>query len=669
VAGVHPSEWTFRPDIQGLRAVAVGLVVLHHAGLSWTPGGYVGVDVFFVISGYLMTVLVAGERERTGSIRLRLFYARRIRRLLPAAALVLMATIVGARVLLPPLAVPDMAKPAALTALFVSNIWFARTGTDYLADGEPSPFRHYWSLAVEGQFYLVWPVLLLLGYRWFRGRRRSLTVSVGVLSGVSLAMCVVVTSTSQPWAFFGLPTRAWEFGVGALVALAGARLLALPVGVSRGLTWAGLLGIAVSALAYSESVAYPGWAAVLPVVATAAVLAGGAARVRGSAEVWLGRRPMQVIGRLSYSLYLWHWPVLVLPAAAYGPLGPVPRTGLVALACLLAWATHHLVENPVRRSRRLGLRPSYAMGAVLTASSVAAAMLLTSLPTLATDEHVTPLTSAVAGQGLRPPTVVPANVTPVLSAVLDDLPVVYRNGCHADLPAVDPGQCHFGDPAGEAEVFLIGDSHAAQWFPALEAAARSERWRLTSLTKSGCPAADLPVRSSNLGRDYVECGQWRDSVVQRIRTERPDVVVLSNFASYYDDLAHGDGDFSATWSAALGRLIGRIPEGTRAVVLGDGPAWPESPVQCLSAHLEQPQKCSAPARHLVAGGIQATERATVLRAGPSSATFVSTAEWLCSDVCAGLAGNVVVYRDEHHVTATISRLLVDRMRAAVVGAL
>jgi peptidoglycan/LPS O-acetylase OafA/YrhL len=299
VTGVHPSGRKFRPDIEGLRAVAVGLVVLHHAGVPWVPGGYVGVDIFFVISGYLMTVLLVGERERTGSIRLRLFYARRIRRLLPAAALVLMATIVGARVLLPPLAVPDMAKPAALTALFVSNIWFARTGTDYLADGEPSPFRHYWSLAVEEQFYLVWPVLLILGYRWFRGRRRSLAVSVGVLSGVSLAMCVVVTSMSQPWAFFGLPTRAWEFGVGALVALAGARLLALPVGLSRGLTWAGLLGIAVSALAYSESVAYPGWAAVLPVVATAAVLAGGAARVRGSAEVWLGRRPMQVIGPLS----------------------------------------------------------------------------------------------------------------------------------------------------------------------------------------------------------------------------------------------------------------------------------------------------------------------------------------------------------------------------------
>jgi peptidoglycan/LPS O-acetylase OafA/YrhL len=669
VAGVHPSEWTFRPDIQGLRAVAVGLVVLHHAGLSWTPGGYVGVDVFFVISGYLMTVLVVGERERTGSIRLRSFYARRIRRLLPAAALVLMATIVGARVLLPPLAVPDMAKPAALTALFVSNVWFARTGTDYLADGSPSPFRHYWSLAVEEQFYLFWPVLLLLAYRWARGRVRPVAVGVGAMVGASLALCVVVTSVSQPWAFFGLPTRAWEFGVGALVALAGTRLLSLPAGVSRGLTWGGLLVIAGTALVYDDSVAYPGWAAVLPVTATAAVLAGGVARVRGSAEVLLGRRPMQVIGGLSYPLYLWHWPVLVLPAAAYGEPGPGTRTALVALACLLAWATHHLVENPVRRSGRLGLRSSYAMGTALTALTVAAAMLLTSLPPLATDRYVAPLTPAEAGRGLEPASVVPANVTPALSELLGDLPAVYRNGCHAELPAVTSGGCTFGDPSGTVDVFLIGDSHAAQWFPALEAAARSEHWRLTSLTKSGCPAADLDVMSANLGRDYVECAQWRDGVVQRIRTERPDVVVLGNFSSYYADLVDGRDQFTATWSAGLGGLIGRFPEGTRTVVLGDGPTWPAPAAHCLSANLEQPQECSAPARQLVAGGIQASERTTVERAGPRAAIFVPTATWLCSDVCAGLARNVVIYRDEHHVTATISRLLVDRMRAAVAGVL
>jgi hypothetical protein len=296
-------------------------------------------------------------------------------------------------------------------------------------------------------------------------------------------------------------------------------------------------------------------------------------------------------------------------------------------------------------------------------------MLLTSLPPLATDQYVAPLTPALAGQGLEPASVVPANVTPALSEVLGDLPAVYRNGCHADLPAVTSGGCTFGDPSGTVAVFLIGDSHAAQWFPALEAAARSERWRLTSLTKSGCPAADLDVMSANLGRGYVECAQWRDGVVQRIRTERPDVVVLGNFSSSYADLVDGRSRFPASWAAGLGGLIGRFPDGTRTVVLGDGPTWPQPPAHCLSENLEQPQKCSAPARQLIDGGIQASERATVQRAGPQAATFVPTATWLCSDACAGLARNVVIYRDEHHVTATISGLLVDRMRAAVADVL
>jgi peptidoglycan/LPS O-acetylase OafA/YrhL len=203
---------TFRPDIAGLRAIAVGIVVLFHAGAPWLPGGYVGVDVFFVISGFLMTDLLMKKIDQTGRVRLLAFYARRIRRLLPAAAVVLVASIVAAKVLLQPLELPDIAKAAAATELYVVNIWLAVTGTDYLASEAQSPLQHYWSLALEEQFYLFWPLFLLLVCALRYRRRVGLAWSVAAVCAISLALCVWLTSVSQPWAFFSLPTRPgnWE---------------------------------------------------------------------------------------------------------------------------------------------------------------------------------------------------------------------------------------------------------------------------------------------------------------------------------------------------------------------------------------------------------------------------------------------------------------------------
>src|SRR5215212_8279567 len=376
----------FRADVEGLRAVAVLAVVVYHAGLSQVRGGFVGVDVFYVLSGFLITGLLWEELQTTAGLRLGAFYGRRARRLLPAAVLVLMVTLAASWVWLSPLQARGAARDAAAAALYVANYRFALQRTDYLADASPSPLQHYWSLGVEEQFYLLWPLLLLVVF--LAGRRlrvRSPAVAAAALVPVgvgSFALSLRLTVVAQPWAFFSLPTRAWELAAGGLVALAASRLARLPGLAAATLGWLGLEAILWSITRFGPSTPFPGAAALFPVAGTAAVLAAGCAAPRLGPSLLLGRWPLQLGGRLSYAWYLWHWPLLVLAPAVVGhPLSPVPRLGLAAAGGLLAAATVRLVENPVRFLARLAARPSrsLALGAALTATAAAAAVATASL--------------------------------------------------------------------------------------------------------------------------------------------------------------------------------------------------------------------------------------------------------------------------------------------------
>lgn len=333
----------FRPDIEGLRAVAVVLVVLFHAGVPGIAGGYIGVDVFFVISGFLITSLLLREVRETGGLSLIDFYARRARRILPAAALVLVATLLAGYHWLGFLRGDEIAEDVTWAALFASNFRFATQSVDYLASqGAQSPLQHFWSLAVEEQFYLVWPaaivLLLWLGFRWAIGYWLAAAVAA------SFAYSIWQGGT---WAYFSPATRAWELGAGCLLALAGTRLDRIPARIATALAGAGLALIVVAALTFDEATTFPGYAAALPVAATVLVLAG-----RGDSV--LGRRPMLWLGRLSYPFYLWHWPVLIIAAQAHG--GPLPagaRAALVLGSLGLAAITYFVVENPIRRGARL----------------------------------------------------------------------------------------------------------------------------------------------------------------------------------------------------------------------------------------------------------------------------------------------------------------------------
>jgi peptidoglycan/LPS O-acetylase OafA/YrhL len=376
---ILPSERKFRPDVEGLRALAILLVVLYHADVPGVRGGYVGVDVFFVISGFLITGLLFKEADNSGRVSLTRFYARRFRRILPAATVVIILTVLASYHWLGFLQGNSVAIDAKWASVFLANIHFAVIGTQYFgSETPPSPLQHMWSLSVEEQFYAVWPLLLLTVT--MIARRISLRLRLGavlvVIIGASLAWSIIETSQNGVWAYFSPLTRAWELAAGGLIAVAAPLAARIPKPVALVVGFGGLIGILVSGTVFSARTPYPGSAVALPVLGTVMVIAAGSAVAGMGVERILRPRPVQWLGARSYSLYLWHWPILVIAAERVGKVLPVWQNMLCLLAALAASAlTYWLIENPIRRARVLVARPvvSVVMGLCLIGATLAVA--------------------------------------------------------------------------------------------------------------------------------------------------------------------------------------------------------------------------------------------------------------------------------------------------------
>jgi peptidoglycan/LPS O-acetylase OafA/YrhL len=375
-AGTAPGDRKFRPDVEGLRAVAVLLVVLFHADVPWLTGGFVGVDVFFVISGFVITGLLLRERATSGATKLLSFYGRRSRRILPAATVVIVLTVLASYHWLGFITGDSTAQTGRTASLFYSNFHFISTGTNYLASqAPPSPLQNYWSLSVEEQFYVLYPTLFIVAaVVWSRvSLRLKLTVLLSVSIVASLTWSIMQTSSNAVSAYFSPFTRAWELALGGLVAVASLQLVKLPRYVATAMTWIGLAGILVAGFAYTSATAYPGSAVALPVVSTALVVAGGTAAPRWGAEWILRLHPFRWLGKLSYSLYLWHWPILIIAAQYAGhSLSVADNLLWVLLALAFSIVSYVLVENPLRHWKflsRSAIR-SLSMGAILVGGSL-----------------------------------------------------------------------------------------------------------------------------------------------------------------------------------------------------------------------------------------------------------------------------------------------------------
>jgi peptidoglycan/LPS O-acetylase OafA/YrhL len=688
----RPSHW--RPDIEGLRAIAVGTVIAAHIGFPYMAGGFVGVDVFFVISGFLITSLLLREIDTTGTISIAGFYARRAVRLLPAAATVLLATLWASWLWLPRTRLGEIAADAATAALNVINIRLAQEGTDYLnADAAPSPLQHFWSLAVEEQFYIVWPLVLLAiallgakfgGHGRFTaarhrhrgpGRTVAITAFLVIAAGVSFWMSATWTADDPVWSYFGIHTRAWELAVGALIAVAAGRIRShAPKWAAALASWAGLALITASVFVIDERTSFPGTAALLPVAGTALVIAAGCATHRFGATMLLGIRPAQFVGKISYGLYLWHWPLIMIGPTVWGLDDVRVRHYLVLMgvAFLLTVATFYLVENPIRTRRPLVQVPSraLAMGGGLIATALAASLFMAAqpMPTQGNDEaaEITGDDTTVwemLGESSDVDTV-PANLTPSLEDAALDEPTLYDDGCvvERDSTAVNE-DCWYGDPDGEKTVVLFGDSHAAQWFPALNQVAEAAGWRLLAMTKANCSVADVTEIDPKLGREYTECADWKEEVFDLLDDLQPEAVVTTAFDD--KDIVADDPD--QAWIDGWVDSVERLQDSSDEVYyMADSTDLGEDVPECLA---ENPEDASVCVGDLDKSIIEPERRQALIEAvSDTGANVVDPVPWLCDldrGTCPVVVGNLLVYRDSNHLSARFVAELAPQVATAI----
>jgi len=599
------------------------LVVLYHASTPFVGGGFIGVDVFFVISGYLITGHLLNESVEAGRIDMFRFYARRARRLLPAAALTVITSLLVGLLIFAPLEQRALAESAAASALYCSNIFFGYRALDYMAADTPAnPFLHMWSLSVEEQFYLVWPLLIIIILRFVGKSRVRVSIAFGVLAILSFAGNVWLTLKSPTWAFFSSPTRAWEFALGGMAQYGVRRSFPRMLYVAPML---GLVAILGSAVCFSNKTPFPGTAALIPVIGAAVLLHFHS---QSSAVSWVLDNPVaQYLGRMSYSWYLWHWPVLVF-ASIIWKLTIIEKLLWAIVALVLATITNLLVENPIRFHRVLLPRPrltlSLAFG--LTVSSVFVCGLC-----------------ALVAKRLE---LLPGQIR---ETVARNLPRPYAAGCHLSYLATESPSCTFGDTASSATIVLFGDSHAAQWFPALERIAIDRHWKLVSLTKSACPMAATHIYDPRMLREYTECWEWRERTIKRIVALHPEVVILSSYSTFYLKM----GVTPHQWEQGLQSTLARFNSaGVRTLLIHDPPGPTDDVTVCLARadwmHTST-ASCNFTPDLSADAAVKQVENEAI---EDFSRTYVSDlSRRICTTkLCDVTRNNMILYRDASHLT-------------------
>ena len=608
-------------QIQGLRALAALLVTLFHA--KWVNGGFIGVDIFYVISGFLITGLLLREIERTGTINFKEFYARRFKRLLPTSFFVLLVTAVASWLLIPDTMRSSLGRDIIAASLYVSNYLFAWWQADYQnLDATPSPVIHYWSLAVEEQFYLIWPLLILFFFIAATKFKKKilLTLLVATVTALSFVFSIYQTETSPIWAFYSLPTRAWELGLGALL------VLLPPIKTKKLVGLLGFIFIIVSAFIFDETTAFPGVNAVLPVLGTVMLIS--------TINSWppflndvANSRMFQWLGEISYPLYLWHWPLLVLPSTYFArPLAIYERILAIIATIILADLTHRFIEEPFRKHKT---EPTlvFKRSGVITLVSV---LIGTAIIFSSSDKiDVSGINGAVS------------------LAQIKARPLVYDDGCHANYAQTKSDECIYADTKSDKTMVLYGDSHAAQWFPALMEIASRSGYRLISLTKSACPSVDT-VRLDQGGFKMSRCKQWRINTIKRIQEINPDVLIMSSFQYFAQPPRFTDRE--QWWNDGQRKLLTEVKNiSPHLIYITDTPHPLRDIPACLANY--SISKCNT------------TQRSEDLSI--SGFNVINPNSWLCSRVCPAVKDGVVAYRDASHISVDIAIALIPRLTQAL----
>ena len=643
----------FQPEIQGLRAISVLTVIWAHAGLPGLPGGFTGVDVFFVISGFLITRLLLKEMEATGRIDLLGFWARRVRRLLPNAYATLIGTLLLALFLFPGGYSPGhLVRDVIFAAAEIANFRFATMAVDYFqSEGPISPVLHFWSLNVEEQFYVVWPLLLTgLGLLWRGQRARLIILALALIWCASFSASVAITFTEQPMAYFSTGTRCWQLATGALLAAGWRSIEQLPQLVRVLMAWGGLAAILFGMATIDEGALYPGFLALWPTLGAAALIAGfDAAKPEGVLRQGLGSPLMQWIGERSYSWYLWHWPLLILPRATF-PDSPYVAAIALPASLIIACLAYSWLETPMRHSAKLASAP------FITLAGAAAGLVLIMIAGVAYLPALAAMNQQIAARVEQ------------IEAASEDIAKVTRADCLRHGNDVDPSLCTYGTPEGRYRVALLGDSHANHWSPAVEAGAKQAGWRVTQWTKTSCTNADVSLYKK--GAPYASCDQWRERVLRTLtETDVPDLVILSDRVDYdgeiYDPTAKrllSGSEAQKAWKDGFRRTLQRLLDaGVRVVVLRDIPRMPRDYRTCLLTESD----CPIPRANAFA---YPPLEAEVAREFPAGVTVADFSDQLCdADHCPTRRNGLIIYQNTSHLTATYAATFAPQMADLLRG--
>ncbi len=668
------SPSAFRPDIDGLRCVAILLVLAYHAQLPRASAGFVGVDMFFVISGYLITRNLVREAELTDRIDLTNFWARRLRRLVPGLGLVTLVTLAAGYWLLPLYSLDAHARAGAASALYVSNLYFAVETSSYFESGStPSAFLHTWSLSVEEQFYIAIPILFGLiawGIRRLRSDRLrvSLAVLFGCITVTSFALNIRLSSQGNAWAFFGLPTRAWEFSIAALVALIPANLLrkSRTICIALSLVSAMLL---CAALVLVREGGYPGYGALLPVSATVGFLVCGSTTpddFRYSVTRLLTWPVFQWVGRVSYSWYLWHWPAIVLLAALTSTDTVAMRSAAVLGSLPIAVLSYQFLESPVRYSRWLSERGWRTFG--MAAGVVAVSLITAAVVWVGTPPEVRSVSTQGGVAGQR------SNLT--LQERIEEAGAEFsaqlKNRCGTDAErAKGRGgdiYCVGGSPGGVTKVLLLGDSHAGMWRPVADAVAKKKGVKLFTRHLNNCPLFEVAATGERTDVARAGCVTDRAGTKRLVDEIQPDVVILSTWSGYFDPeradegVPADSGAAKAKWAEVATDYYRTIFDlDVRVGLIVDNPTLPFHASKCLRGK-NSVEACAVRLADTQStnGAFSAVENEAFISLG-GTAMFESTPRICPAEACLLEIDGGLTYVDTHHLTVDFAATFHDQL--------
>lgn len=637
------------PEIQGLRAIAVLSVVIYHFDSRLLSGGFVGVDIFFVISGFLISGLLISEVRQTSKIDFMAFYGRRIRRLLPAASLVTISTVIASRLIYAPLRWRDIGYDGLFTSLYGANFHFYFSQIDYSNLGsKPSPLIHFWSLAVEEQFYFVIPLVLVLIYKFTR--TKNINMYLYILFFISFLESIRLTRSNPQLAFFSISTRLWELGAGTVIFLFTSQLSKVKFKARAAVALVGYVAIIYSLFFLNDQDSFPGVLALLPVIGSVAIITASLSGPFPFSRL-LSSKPALWVGAISYSLYLWHWPVLRLLSELLGRNLPI-WNGLLLLPALLVLSnlTYRYIETPFR-TRELFSRSrsnSLLLGVGLMALTIGASSMLINYKS-----------NNVSLEGLSLSTLQTAIIPPT-------------SCMSADNKFKEIG-CIQGNPQSQRSVVIFGDSHADQWVPVLDQLGKKNNFQLHIFTKAGCSPFELrkyqvfTERKTNLEIDNKDCQDFRLKSYQAIRKISGAPTVLLSTLPYIN----GPENIHSFWTKGVKQTFRQLGlPSKQVIILGDTPYPTVNIADCVSNLIARSQnqlkkgECSFAmnSSRLQVNSLE-EERRLAKELGIS---YQSTITWFCDrGICPPLINNVLVYRDASHISVGGSKLMADQLVSSI----